>query len=123
MTFWRKLLGRQGEQMAQAYLKKNGYKIVEQNIQSRLGELDIVALDGEVLVFCEVRSRKGGTLYQAAESIGVKKQQRLLRLAEAYLQTKPHLLERECRFDVVVLNKNREYWQIELIKDAFRPGW
>jgi putative endonuclease len=123
MTIWRKLLGDQGEQMAEAYLKKNGYRIIERNIRSRFGEMDLIAMEGNTLVFCEVRSRGGHSLDQAAESIGDGKQQRLIRLAEAYLQKHPELSDHACRFDVVLLQKVEDLWTIDLIPDAFRPGW
>jgi putative endonuclease len=123
MTVWRKLLGEQGEKMASAYLEKQGYKILDRNIRSRSGEIDLIAMDGKTLVFCEVRARGGESLAQAAESIGVKKQQRLIRLAEEYLQKHQEFSDHDCRFDAVLLQKERERWSLSLITDAFRPGW
>jgi putative endonuclease len=123
VTLLRKLLGNQGEQKACDYLQQSGYLIVDRNVRSRFGEIDLVAMDGETLVFCEVRSRSGQALAQAAESIGVAKQHRLHRLAQAYLQTRPQLCDLECRFDAVLVQKSGGVWSINLIKDAFRPGW
>jgi putative endonuclease len=123
MTAWRKLLGQQGERMAERHLEKKGYRIIDRNIRSRFGEMDLIAIDGETLVFCEVRSRGGRCLTQAAESIGANKQRRLIRLAEAYLQERPELADHACRFDAVLLQKDGEQWSIAVIQDAFRPGW
>ncbi|MBF0444738.1 MAG: YraN family protein [Magnetococcales bacterium] len=123
MTILRKLLGNQGEQKACDYLQQRGYLIIERNVRSRFGEIDLVAMDGKTLVFCEVRSRGGQALAQAAESIGVNKQHRLHRLASAYLQKRPEFLDHECRFDAVLVQKSGDTWSIRLIIDAFRPGW
>jgi putative endonuclease len=123
MTLLRKLLGNHGEQKACDYLQQRGYLIVERNVRSRFGEIDVIAMDGETLVFCEVRSRGGQALEQAAQSIGVVKQQRLHRLAQAYLQKRPEYSDHECRFDAVLVQKAGDTWSINLITDAFRPGW
>jgi putative endonuclease len=123
MTLLRKLLGNQGEQKACDYLQQRGYLIVDRNVRSRFGEIDIIAMDGETLVFCEVRSRGGQALAQAAESIGEVKQHRLHRLAQAYLQKRPELADHECRFDAVLVQKSGNEWSVNLITDAFRPGW
>ncbi|MBF0358902.1 MAG: YraN family protein [Magnetococcales bacterium] len=123
MTVWRKLLGDQGEKMASAYLEKHGYKILDRNIRSRSGEIDLIAMDGNTLVFCEVRTRGGRSLDQAAESIDVRKQQRLTRLAEEYLQKHQEFSDHDCRFDAVLLQKEQDRWTLSLIADAFRPGW
>ncbi|MBF0381475.1 MAG: YraN family protein [Magnetococcales bacterium] len=123
MTILRKLFGNQGEKRACEYLQQQGYVIVERNVRSRIGEIDLIAMDGDTLVFCEVRSRAGESLAQAAESIGAAKQQQLQRLAEAYLQKRPELADNECRFDAVLLQKSGDIWSVELIKDAFCQGW
>jgi putative endonuclease len=123
VTLLRKLLGNQGEQKACDYLKQCGYLIIDRNVRSRFGEIDLIAMDGETLVFCEVRSRGGQALAQAAESIGVAKQRRLNRLAQAYLQKRPEFCDHECRFDAVLVQKSGGVWSVNLITDAFRPGW
>ncbi|MBF0193319.1 MAG: YraN family protein [Magnetococcales bacterium] len=123
MTILRKLLGNQGEQKACDYLQQKGYFIIDRNVRSRFGEMDLVAMDGETLVFCEVRSRGGQAIDEAAQSIGAAKQQRLVRLAQAYLQKRPELGDYECRFDAILVQKVGSVWSINLITDAFRPGW
>ena len=123
MNDGRKALGSQGEQIAERYLLKNGYRILERNVRSARGELDLVALHGETVVFCEVKSRQGDGDLNPAASIHSRKQSRLIRLAAAYLQRHPEYAESLCRFDAVLVWKNGPLWQVEIIADAFRPGW
>jgi putative endonuclease len=119
----RHLLGVESEQVAEQYLHKNGYRILERNVRSRQGELDLVALQGEVLVFCEVKARRGVFGMDPAENIHARKQDQLVRLAAGYLQRHPEHAGRECRFDAVLVWKRGVLWQIEVIADAFQPGW
>ncbi|MEO5339928.1 MAG: YraN family protein [Magnetococcus sp. MYC-9] len=123
MTDVRKLLGTQAERVAEQYLQKQGYRILERNLRTLRGELDLVALHGESLVFCEVKSRQGEGELDPGLSLHRRKQARLVRLAAAYLQRHPAHAERLCRFDAVLVWKNGPSWRVELIADAFRPGW
>lgn len=82
----RRLLGRRGEAMAAAYLRRQGYAIIAANWRCARGELDLVASDGATLVFVEVRTRRSVEAGTAAASITVAKQQRLARLARTYLE-------------------------------------
>jgi len=87
----RKALGRQGEDLAAAYLARQGYDIIMRNWRIRSGELDIVAQDGDWLVFVEVRTRRigkgaaGPMLGSPEESVTPRKQPQLVALADAYL--------------------------------------
>lgn len=81
----RKSLGQRGEQLAAAYLRKRGYHILDSNWRHSLGELDIVAREGETLVFVEVRTRHADSTERAFESITPYKRHRLITLAHAYL--------------------------------------
>ncbi|MBF0401251.1 MAG: YraN family protein [Magnetococcales bacterium] len=123
MSDARKQLGSQGEQVAERYLHKLGYRILERNLRTALGEMDLVAMQGDTLVFCEVKSRQGvGELFPG-DAIHHRKQQRLIRLATAYLQRHPGYEASPCRFDAVLVWKTGPCWRVELITDAFRPGW
>ncbi len=96
------LLGQRGELLAEAYLRAKGYAIVEMNWRCLLGEIDVVARDGETLVFVEVRSRRAGDTAPAFESIGPRKQTRMVAAAYEYLAA--HKLdEAEWRIDVVAV--------------------
>ena len=110
----RRSTGAAYEKGAGYYLEQLGYEILEYNYRCRRGEIDIVAKDGDYLVFCEVKyrtdSRKGGPL----EAVGTKKQNVIFRCALYYL-TERHLEEVPCRFDVIGIEGTR----ITHIKDAF----
>lgn len=123
MSHERKQLGSQAEQVAERYLHKMGYRILERNLRSTRGELDLIALHRETLVFCEVKSRRGVGELDPGDSIHGRKQQRLVRLAADYLQRHPAYAEYPCRFDAVLVWKSGLFWRVEQIEDAFRPGW
>ena len=103
------------EEMAAAYLIEQGYTILERNFRERYGEIDIIARDGEYLVFVEVKYRKNEKNGDPAEAVGAYKQQRIRRTAQYYLYKKRMGTETPCRFDVVAI-LGRE---IRLIRDAF----
>lgn len=112
-------LGKQGEDEAALFLKKQGYRIVARNVRTVLGELDIVAHHRGVICFIEVRTRRGkDSQMQALESVDERKRYRLSRLAAAYLKDN-HLLGRKARFDVVSVSYALKGAQILLIKNAF----
>jgi len=97
-------------------LKKQGYKILERNYRIRLGEIDIIARDGQALVFVEVKARKTESAGSVKASITTVKQFKITRLAQNYL--KEYGLQGEkSRFDVVVIKGDGE--SVELIKNAF----
>jgi putative endonuclease len=95
-------LGRRGEALACARLTAAGLRIVARNWRCRLGELDVVAEGPGLLVFCEVKTRRGGGYGTPAAAVDAAKQAQLRRLAGAYLRATPH---RPCRvrFDVVTV--------------------
>lgn len=86
MTATRKSLGAFGEAYARGYLARRGYRIIESNVRLPIGEIDIVASDGDTLVFVEVRTRRSRRLGTPEESVTRRKAQRLLALAQQYLQ-------------------------------------
>ena len=115
-----KTLGQRGEAVAERYLRKKGYKIVARGDRSRLGEIDLVAVDGRTVVFAEVKTRRTAQAGTPAEAVGLDKQRRLTRAALVYL--KAHgLLEQTSRFDVVAVTwpKDTEQPTIEHFRDAF----
>jgi putative endonuclease len=119
----RRLFGQEGEATAERYLRQKGYRIVAKNLRSSLGELDLVAEDGPVLVFVEVKARRhedfGGAIY----AVHRRKQEKLIQLASQYL-AKHHLTGRACRFDVVLLQgTGTSVSRVEHIQNAFDvPG-
>lgn len=107
--------GAAAERDAARLLVSAGYEIIERNFRCKLGELDIVARDGDTLVFVEVRSRSDGDHGDAVEMIRRTKQRRVVRVARYYLATATPRFER-CRFDIVAITGGEAI----LLKDAFR---
>jgi putative endonuclease len=83
----RREVGARGEKTAALFLKRRGYRILEQNFRSRYGEIDIIAKKDRCLVFVEVRTRRGGEFGTPEESVTPAKRERLAALAESYLQS------------------------------------
>ena len=112
------LLGREGERIAEVFLKKKGYKLVERNYRCAAGELDLILLDRRVIVFVEVKTRTGtgyGTPLDAVES---RKQQKMIHAAQFFLNAKK-LAQREARFDVVGISWPGGEPSVEHIENAF----
>ena len=107
-------VGETYERKAAAYLKSLGYEIIEYNFRCRQGEIDIVARDGEYLVFCEVKYRTNLQKGSPEEAISLQKMKRISKTALYYLHTH-HLGDVACRFDVVSVLGD----EIKLYKNAF----
>jgi putative endonuclease len=100
--------GADAEEIAADFLAAKGMHIVARNFRTRFGEIDLVARDGESLVFVEVRMRKNDYLGGAADSVDVPKRARVVAAARAYLALVHP--EPPCRFDVVTLDGDRPRW-------------
>ena len=96
----RSRLGSRGEDLARGYLSEKGYAILETNYRCQWGEVDIIARDGQCLVFVEVRTRRGGAYGTPEESITREKAQRLIATAQSYLEER-NIPGREWRIDLV----------------------
>jgi len=103
MTFHRQQLGLVGEDLAARELTSRGYAILERRYRTRFGEIDIVAEDGETLVFVEVRARATAEFGRAAESVTDAKKRKVTAMAVDYL-ARHHVTNRPCRFDVVAID-------------------
>lgn len=115
----RRIFGQEGEAIAERYLRGKGYRIVAKNVRSALGELDLIAEDGPVLVFVEVKARQSREFGGAIQAVHRRKQEKLIRLASQYLARR-HLRDRTCRFDVVLLQgTDAPAPVIEHIQNAF----
>lgn len=79
-------LGRRGEALAAEHLERLGYRVVARNYRTRFGELDLVVTDDEVLVFCEVKTRRGGSFGPGFEAVDARKRRKLRALAETFLR-------------------------------------
>ena len=111
--------GKEGEQIALAYLRKNGYCICETNYRCPAGEIDIIARDktGDI-VFLEVKTRKSIDLGYPEQAVGTRKQKKMSQLALWYLQKKK-MAEHNARFDVIAVTLLPERNEIKLIQNAF----
>ncbi len=107
-------IGNIGEDIACKYLESKNYKILERNFRCRSGEIDIIALDGDYIVFIEVKYRKDNSFGLPRESINYYKQRNISKVASYYLLTK-NAFHKNCRFDVVEVMGE----QIEIIQNAF----
>lgn len=95
----RHALGRRGEDAAAEFLRRGGMDVLARNVRTAFGEIDLVAMDGGVVVFVEVKTRRGAG---ALEAVDARKQKRLSRLALVFL-ARAGWLDRAARFDVVAV--------------------
>lgn len=107
-------LGKSGEDKAVKHLVKNGYKILDRNFRTKLGEIDIIAKDDEALVFIEVKTRSSMSFGVPQLSVDTRKQNKLIKLALSYIKQK-NIKHKVIRFDVLALTDT----SCELIKNAF----
>jgi putative endonuclease len=97
-------LGRAGEDRAADWYVARGYRILERNWRSKVGELDLICARGDVVVFCEVKTRRSDRLGGPAEAVTRSKQRRLRRLAAEYLRSSTWVCgPRDVRFDIVAI--------------------
>jgi len=111
--------GQKWERLAEAFLRKRGFKTLERNFNCRVGEIDLVMRDGPTLVFAEVRYRASDSYGSGAESVSPTKQRRIIRAAQKYLQIRPQHPAQVCRFDVVSIGNSRGRMIINWIPNAF----
>ncbi len=110
--------GKLGENIAADYLEKEGYRIVQRNYRCVFGEIDIVAIDRNVIVFVEVRSRRSAKYGYPEESVGHSKKMKISKIALNYLKEK-QFQDCRARFDVAAVKILPEGSEVKLIKNAF----
>ena len=117
-----RLLGNRGERLAAKFLKHHGMKILARQVRNRYGEIDLIALDGETVVFVEVKSRSTHRAGHPAEAVTTGKQRQLTKTALAWL--KHHrFMDRRCRFDVVAVTlRTKDDPVIEHYVNAFEAA-
>ena len=111
-------MGIAGEDLACEELEKRGYEILARRYRVAAGEIDVVARDGETLVFVEVKARTSHEFGSAAEAVTSGKQRKLVRLATGYL-AEHKLHDCPCRFDVVAIHLDNGTPEIEVFQNAF----
>lgn len=119
MTIERLRLGESGEELAKRFLESSGYCIVARNWRCKLAEIDIIARDGETLVFIEVKTRTDSAFGSPADAVTLRKQRQIGKAAQWYL-AEHDLFGTPARFDVIaiVLGKGGRH-QVEHIPAAF----
>ncbi len=114
-------LGRQGERLAEKYLRRRGLKTVVRRFSTPVGELDLVMLDGQTVVFVEVKTRRSRAFADPQDAITGEKIGRLARAARWFLQSR-RWYDRPCRFDAVAVTiPTVGEPEIEHIPEAFDP--
>ena len=106
------------EQEAADYLISCGYRILETNYRCRHAEIDLIAMDGDYLVFVEVKYRSGSSYGTAVEAVNVRKQKTIIRIAEGYLMERGLRQDSFVRFDVIAIDGTTDL-NIKWIKNAF----
>ncbi|SHE48411.1 putative endonuclease [Desulfacinum infernum DSM 9756] len=114
----RKKTGRESEAAAEDYLRRQGLRVLDRNVRCALGELDLVAQDGQQVVFVEVRSHRSRRWGRAQESVTFAKRKKIVQLALWYLKSRS-LQGVSVRFDVVVVHWNEGRPDVSWIPNAF----
>jgi putative endonuclease len=110
--------GKESESITVLYLKKQGYKIIEQNYRTKLGEIDIIAKEKNTIVFIEVKSRKSGSYGNPKYAVTPKKMRKISMVALYFLKI-TNQSGAKARFDVVSISPGKGRPDIEIIKNAF----
>ncbi len=113
--------GQAGENLAQTYLLKQGYRILETNWRFGHLEVDIIALDNQTIVFVEVKTRGSSAFGQPSLAVNLQKQRNIIRAANSYVTR--YNYPYEVRFDIISIVKNNEGNTLEHLKDAYTPKW
>lgn len=113
--------GLEAERAARQFLEQQGCRLVTTNYRTRQGEIDLIMRESHFLLFVEVRLRRHEMFGGATGSITLRKQQKIIASAGAFLQHHPHFQDFACRFDVVTLQHHMGRWQIDWLPGAFTP--
>lgn len=122
MTRERLDLGNLGERLALQKIKRLGYKFIEKNYRCPLGEIDLIAKDGDCLVFIEIKTRKGRSTGYAKEAVNQHKIRQISKAALTYMKAN-NCFDTRARFDVIAVNITGDREEIEVIKDAFELAY
>jgi len=113
-----KALGSTGEDRAVNFLRQKGFSIIRTNYRTPDGEIDIIAQDGDTLVFVEVKSRRSLSYGAPEAAVDMMKQKKLRKIALQFI-SHYQLFDRDCRFDIVALHYEEKAIQIKYIPNAF----
>ena len=110
--------GTAAEDRGVVWLETRGYQVIERNVETPAGEIDVVALDGDVLCFVEIKARATRSHGPAVAAVDRRKQARIGRAAALYLARSAW--EGACRFDVLGMDADNGGWRYSLVRDAFQ---
>lgn len=121
----RRNAGNSGEKLAARHLSRQGLQSVARNYQCRQGEIDLIAIDGQTLVFVEVKLRQNDSHGSAIETVTKRKQQRIILCARHFLMQHSRFASYPCRFDIVGITASQgaHGYEILWLKDAFQAAW
>jgi putative endonuclease len=111
-------LGRYGEDLAYKRIKRLGYRKIIRNYRCPLGEVDLIANDGDTLVFIEIKTRRGKPTGYAKEAVNARKQRQLSKVALSYMKSN-NCSDAKARFDVIAISIKEDKPEIEVVKNAF----
>lgn len=115
----RRVAGTHWEKIAEAFLRKQGLRLIERNFSCRFGEIDLVMEDRDTVVFIEVKYRGNRSHGSGANAVDFHKQGRISRTAAFFLRMNPARAEQFCRFDVVSIDPDSDDQEISWIQNAF----
>lgn len=111
--------GHNAEELACHRLQREGLRLSARNYRSPFGEIDLIMLERDTLVFVEVRYRSNADFGTPAETVDARKQARLRATAEHYLQNTPRASKKACRFDIVAITGNGEAGNFRWLQNVF----
>lgn len=119
-AWFNRFFGSAGERAAVRYLKRLGYRIVARNYENRSGEIDVIALDDQTIVFVEVKTRRSDRKGHPLEAVDAPKQRQILKTAQIYLKERD-LFEQSVRYDIIGIlwPEDRSEPEIQHLKSAF----
>jgi putative endonuclease len=112
-------LGQKGEELAVEHLTKSGFRIVARNWKSGRNEVDIIAENRDHIIFAEVKTRAEDFYLDPTHAVNREKQRSIILCADTYI--KRYNISKECRFDVIIIIKKGDSFQVDHIEDAFYP--
>ena len=112
--------GKQAEALAAYFLTRQGLRIIASNFRCRLGELDLIAIDADCLVFIEVRYRQNNQMMDVSETLTADKQRKLIKASQFFLSNHRQYHHHNCRYDFIGVTGELDNPDIEWIKNAFQ---
>ncbi len=122
MTKQRQVVGQYGEDLAYKMIKDMGYKEVVRNYRCPLGEIDLIAKDGDTLAFIEIKTRRGKTTAYAKEAVDWRKRRQISKVALLYMKANG-CIDVKARFDVIAVSLTEKGPEVEVIKNAFELAY